>query len=80
MNQLRNIKGIDCAIFMYETGVLEYKVSMRSNEKVDVAKVAAFFGGGGHVRAAGCTMKGTFHDYINNLSLHIDKQLRGEQD
>ena len=80
VNQLRNIKGIDCAIFMYETGVLEYKVSMRSNEKVDVAKVASFFGGGGHVRAAGCTMKGTFHDCINNLSLHIDKQLRGEQD
>jgi phosphoesterase RecJ-like protein len=42
--------------------------------------VASFFGGGGHVRAAGCTMKGTFHDCINNLSLHIDKQLRGEQD
>lgn len=80
VNQLRNIKGIDCAIFMYETGVLEYKVSMRSNENVDVAKVASFFGGGGHVRAAGCTMKGTFHDCINNLSLHIDKQLRGEQD
>ena len=59
---------------------LEYKVSMRSNEKVDVAKVASFFGGGGHVRAAGCTMRGTFHDCVNNLSLHIDKQLRGEQD
>ena len=80
VNQLRNIKGVDCAIFMYETNVLEYKVSMRSNENVDVAKVAAFFGGGGHVRAAGCTMKGTFHDCVNNLSLHIDKQLRGEQD
>ena len=80
VNQLRNIKGVDCAIFMYETNVLEYKVSMRSNEKVDVAKVASFFGGGGHVRAAGCTMRGTFHDCVNNLSLHIDKQLRGEQD
>ena len=80
VNQLRNIKGIDCAIFMYETGVLEYKVSMRSNENVDVAKVASFFGGGGHVRAAGCTMEGTFHDCINNLSLHIDNHMRGEQD
>ncbi len=75
VNQLRNIKGVHCAIFMYETDVLEYKVSMRSDEKVDVAKVAAFFGGGGHVRAAGCTMKGTFHDCVNNLSLHIEKQL-----
>lgn len=77
VNQLRNIKGVNCAIFMYETDVLEYKISMRSDEKVDVAKVAAFFGGGGHMRAAGCTMKGTFHDCVNNLSLHIEKQLDG---
>lgn len=75
VNQLRNIKDVDCAIFMYETGLLEYKVSLRSNEKVDVAKVASCFGGGGHMRAAGCTMKGTFHDCVNNLSLHIEEQL-----
>lgn len=75
VNHLRNIKGISCAIFMYETGVLEYKVSMRSDEKVDVSKVAMYFGGGGHVRAAGCEMKGTFHDCVNNLSLHIENQL-----
>ena len=79
VNQLRNIAGVHCAIFIYEKEHMEYKVSMRSNEKVDVAKVASFFGGGGHVRAAGCTMRGTFHDCVNNLSLHIDKQLRGEQ-
>ncbi len=76
VNQLRNTKGVDCAIFMYETDVLEYKVSLRSNENVNVAKVAEFFGGGGHVRAAGCTMKGTFHDVINNLSRHIEAQLK----
>lgn len=75
VNQLRNIKGVDCAIFMYETNPLEFKVSMRSDEKVDVAKIATRFGGGGHVRAAGCTMKGTFHDCVNNLSLHIEEQL-----
>lgn len=75
VNQLRNIEGLDCAVFMYQTGVLEYKVSMRSSEKVDVAKVASYFGGGGHMRAAGCTMSGTFHDCINNLSLHIEKEL-----
>lgn len=77
VNQLRNTTGVDCAVFMYEMGVLEYKVSLRSNEKVNVAKVAEYFGGGGHVRAAGCTMKGTFHDVINNLSLHIEEQLEG---
>lgn len=75
VNQLRNIKGIDCAIFMYETDVLEYKVSLRTSPKVDASLVASFFGGGGHMRAAGCTMKGTFHDCVNNLSFHIEEQL-----
>lgn len=79
VNQLRNCKGVECAVFMYQTGVLEYKVSMRSTDKVDVAQIAAFFGGGGHKKAAGCTMSGTFHDVINNLSLHIEKQLNEEK-
>lgn len=75
VNQLRNIKGVHCAIFMYETNTLEYKVSLRTDERVDASKVAVYFGGGGHVRAAGCTMQGTFHDCVNNLSGHIEKQL-----
>ncbi len=75
VNQLQGVKGVDCAIFMYETGTLEYKVSMRSNGLVDVSKVAVKFGGGGHVRAAGCTMNGTYHDNINNLSREIAAQL-----
>ena len=75
INQLRTIKGVECAIFMYQTGSMEYKVSMRSNGYVNVATVAAFFGGGGHVRAAGCTMKGTVHDVINNLSTQIALQM-----
>ena len=75
VNQLRNIKGVSCAIFMYETGTLEYKVSLRTDTCVDASKVAAYFGGGGHARAAGCTMKGTFYDCVNNLSAEIEKQL-----
>ena len=75
VRQLRGITGVECAIFMYETRVQEYKVSLRSSEKVDVAAIASYFGGGGHVRAAGCTMLGTAYDVINNLSLHIERQL-----
>ncbi|MDE6882712.1 MAG: bifunctional oligoribonuclease/PAP phosphatase NrnA [Lachnospiraceae bacterium] len=75
VNQLQVVKDVDCAIFMYETGTLEYKVSLRSNGSVDVASVAMKFGGGGHIRAAGCTMNGTYHDNINNLSKGIAEQL-----
>ncbi len=80
VNQLQVVSGVDCAIFMYEIGTLQYKVSMRSNGKVNVADVAVKFGGGGHVRAAGCTMNGTYHDNINNLSREIAGQMkRAEQ-
>lgn len=76
INQLRIIKGVECAIFMYETGIQEYKVSLRSCNYIDVSKVASYFGGGGHVRAAGCNMSGTFHDVVNNISKQIERQMK----
>ena len=74
INQMRNTKGVECAIFLYELDTLTYKVSMRSGGQINVSKIAQFFGGGGHVRAAGCTMKGTQHDVINNISAQIEMQ------
>lgn len=76
VNQLQNTKGVEVAIFLYETGVQEYKVSMRSNGIVNVARIAAYFGGGGHVLAAGCTMQGSVHDVVNALTYDIEKQLQ----
>ena len=71
-------KGVEVAIFLYETAIQEYKVSMRSNGAVDVSKIAVFFGGGGHMRAAGCDMQGSMYDVINNLTAEIEKQLAEE--
>ena len=79
VNQLRNIKGVHCAVFMYETKPQEYKISMRSDELVDVAKVAALFGGGGHMRAAGCSMEGTFENCLAMVCEHIEKQLQNDE-
>ena len=75
VNQLRVTKGVECAIFMYEVASQQYKVSLRSNELVDVSKIAMHFGGGGHVRAAGCEMNGNMYDVINNLSAKIEEQI-----
>ena len=75
IDQLRLTDGVECAMFLYETGAQQYKVSLRSINKVDVSKIAAYFGGGGHIRAAGCTMNGSIHDVINNLAGHIAKEL-----
>lgn len=79
VEQLRLTAGVECAILIYEIGELEYKVSMRSVKFIDCNEVVGHFGGGGHVRAAGCIMKGTVHDVINNLSEYIEAQfVQGE--
>ncbi len=74
VNQLRNVRGVDVSILMYEIAPLRYKVSLRSNGAIDVAVISARFGGGGHVRAAGFTFEGTSHDAINNISEQIELQ------
>jgi len=76
VNQLLYTKGVEVAIFMHEIRSTEYKVSMRSNGKVNVADIAVFFGGGGHIRAAGCMMNGTYYDVLNNITEHIEAQLK----
>ena len=67
-------KGVEAAIFLYpiENG---YKVSMRSNEKVKVSEIAKTHGGGGHIRAAGCSMKGTLKDIQSTIISEITEQL-----
>ena len=78
VSQLKLTEGVEVAIFLYEVGNMEFKVSLRSKEQVDVSKVASYFGGGGHVRAAGCDMQGSMYDVINNLTAEIEKQLAEE--
>lgn len=75
VQQLRIIKGVEVAIFIYEVKPQEFKVSLRSKGKVNVNEVASYFGGGGHVLAAGCTFHGSVYDVMNNLLEIIEKQL-----
>ena len=75
VSQMRQTKGVEVAMFLHETAPQTFKVSLRSKERVDVSRIAKYFGGGGHVRAAGVTMKGSVHDVINNMTALIEKQL-----
>jgi phosphoesterase RecJ-like protein len=74
IDQLRITKGVEAAVFLYpiEDG---YKVSMRSNEYVNVAEIAKLYGGGGHIRAAGCSVKGTLEEVKDTILKEITKQL-----
>lgn len=75
IDQLISITGVQCAVFAYEVGNLQFKVSLRSKKSVDVSKIALLFGGGGHVRAAGCTLNGTGYDVMNNVIAQVAWQL-----
>jgi len=57
VNYAKNLKDIDIGIFFHH-GNGETKVGFRS-KTFDVARLASFFGGGGHPLAAGCTVKGS---------------------
>lgn len=75
VSQLRVTKDVDVAVLIYETEKNEFKVSMRSNEIVDVSRIASLFGGGGHMRAAGCSLKGEIKEIETKLLEEIEKQL-----
>ena len=55
-NYLRMVDGTEVAIYVREKSDGSNKVSMRSNELIDISKIAIANGGGGHKRAAGFTM------------------------
>ncbi|BDF34134.1 MGPA protein [Lachnospiraceae bacterium] len=75
VSQLRVTKGVETALFMYELEPNVCKVSLRSKDTVDVSRIAQYFGGGGHKKAAGFSMAGTPHDVMNNVIRQIALQL-----
>lgn len=76
VSQLRITKGVEVAIFLYQTGENSYKISLRAKDYVDVSKVAVTFGGGGHIKASGASMDGTSEEIINKLLTELKEQLR----
>lgn len=62
----RDVEGVEVSVFLRETekGI---KVSLRSKNYVNVSEVAMMFGGGGHIRAAGCTIQGSIEQAKNQL-------------
>ncbi len=71
----RNIEGIEVSIFLREVDKDFYRVSLRSNDQVDVSEVASKFAGGGHTRAAGCDMHYNLETSIKKLVKETNKYL-----
>ena len=54
----RTVKGIEVSVLYTQRGENNFKLSLRSKAKFNVEKVARKFGGGGHIHASSCWMKG----------------------
>ncbi len=52
---IRVIEGVEIAVFIKEVEERRCRVSIRS-KGINVSEIAVRFGGGGHIRAAGCTL------------------------
>jgi len=75
VNYPRNIEGVEVGLLFKQNGQQSVKVSMRSAGKVNVAEVAQRFGGGGHVRAAGCRLTDPLPEVIRQVIEEVRKAL-----
>jgi phosphoesterase RecJ-like protein len=79
IDSIRRCKDIQVAVLFKEANRNEIRISFRSKDGIDVKSIAVKFGGGGHIPASGCTVKGdlkvvmkdvirTVHEMIGNAS------------
>lgn len=67
INNVLNIDKVSIAVSVVQTENNSFRVSIRTKAPLDASKIAAVFGGGGHLRAAGCRISGFMEDVIDKL-------------
>jgi len=77
LNFGRLIKGVQVVVLFKENlgRKNEVRVNLRSQGKVDVNKIASFFGGGGHKTASGCTLIGNIKKIERDVMAKIQSSL-----
>ena len=75
IGHIRVIDGVDVAVVLKCKEPQLCRVSMRSKH-VDVSRIATQFDGGGHIRAAGCTLKLPFEQAKATIMAAIEQAIR----
>lgn len=71
----RDIEGVEVSVFVRQTDK-GCKASLRSNEYVNVSDVCLLLGGGGHIKAAGCSMQCTVEQAKEKILRQVRLQLK----
>ncbi|MCL1789046.1 MAG: bifunctional oligoribonuclease/PAP phosphatase NrnA [Oscillospiraceae bacterium] len=74
----KQIEGVEAGIVLKEKKQGVWKVSVRTGENINAQLLCSALGGGGHIRAAGCTLKGTLETVKSEILKEIEKQLYEE--
>jgi phosphoesterase RecJ-like protein len=72
----RSIRGVDIVLFFKEMDRDTFRISLRSKGEANSALVAEHFGGGGHMHAAGFTVRGKYEKLIEEIPESVDKLLQ----
>ena len=75
---LIQVEGVSVACFLYEKQKNLTKVSLRSEDEFDVSILARKFGGGGHAKAAGCTLRLPIDEAKMIIEKEFEKQMNEE--
>ncbi|MFD0711318.1 bifunctional oligoribonuclease/PAP phosphatase NrnA [Paenibacillus sp. GCM10027626] len=76
VNYARNVEGVEVGLLFKEAGENQVKVSLRSAAQADVAAIAQSFGGGGHVRAAGCKLETSIDHAVQQVVQAVKEALK----
>lgn len=80
VQRLMSIKGVETAIIFKEHSENFVKVSMRAKSCVNVAEVAKKMGGGGHIRAAGCSIKDGLEKAVQAVTSAMKEQMKTDME
>ncbi len=69
------VEGVKIGILIKQKSEDSYKVSVRTTDDVDACEFCKQFGGGGHIRAAGCELQGTLKQVKQRLLLAVEGAL-----
>lgn len=73
--ELRSISGVEYSAVLKEYGPKSVRVSLRAKREGDVSKIAARLGGGGHIKAAGCTLNTDLNTAVSMVEKEIEKAI-----
>ncbi|HEY1499403.1 MAG TPA: DHH family phosphoesterase [Acidobacteriaceae bacterium] len=75
VNYAIGIGGVEAAVLLRELPDHRVRLSLRSKGQLDVARIAASFGGGGHLHAGGCTLQGPLREATEKILDTIRRDL-----